>query len=143
MVTENEDDREMTPAPPGTTAATAPEQPQDHWDVEEDGITWHRIHVVPRQALYVPSGDSQAPHEHFQDLRRTTILRPGQPQKNRTVLQDDWRLPDASKSMPFSWTGTTTFILRTDRRAPPGDDDVQMEQQPTCLLYTSPSPRDA
>ncbi|CAK9009019.1 Copia protein [Durusdinium trenchii] len=132
VVTEDEDDTEMTPAPPETTTATAPEQPQDHWDVEEDGITWHRIHVVPRQALYVPSGDSQAPHEHFQDLRRTTILRPGQPQRNRTVLQDDWRLPDASRSMPFSWTGTTTFILRTDRRAPPGDDDVPMEQQPTA-----------
>ena len=134
VVTEDEDDTEMTPALPETTTATAPEQPQDHWDVEEDGITWHRIHVVPRQALYVPSGDSQAPHEHFQDLRRTTILRPGQPQKNRTVLQDDWRLPDASRSMPFSWTGTTTFILRTDRGAPPGDDDVQMEQQPTAPL---------
>ena len=90
----------MTPAPPGTTAATAPEQPQDHWDVEQDGITWHRIHVVPRQALYISSDDGQAPHEHFQDLRRTTILRPGQPQRNRKVLQNDWRLPDASRSIP-------------------------------------------
>ena len=100
VVTENEDDREMTPAPPGTTAATAPEQPQDHWDVEEDGITWHRRHVVPRQALYISSDDGQAPHEHFQDLRRSTILRPGQPQRNRKVPQNDWRLPDASRSIP-------------------------------------------
>ena len=51
MVTEDEDDTEMTAAPPETGTTDAPAQPQDHWDVEEDGITWHRIHVVPRQAL--------------------------------------------------------------------------------------------
>ena len=57
-------------------------------------------------------------------------------------MRDDWRLPNASRGMPFHWIGTTTFILRTDRRQPApamttppiGDatgEDQPMDQDPT------------
>ncbi|CAK9107466.1 Copia protein [Durusdinium trenchii] len=57
-------------------------------------------------------------------------------------MRDDWRLPNASRGMPFHWIGTTTFILRTDRRQPApamttppiGEatgEDQPMDQDPT------------
>ena len=93
------------------------EQPQDYWDVHEDGITWTRVHVQPRQQLFVPRNDPGVPWQSFQPDRLTTIRRP-LPYTERTVLRDDWQLPDADRSMPFSWTGSTTFTMRvfaTDR----------------------------
>ena len=93
------------------------EQPQDYWDVHEDGITWTRVHVQPRQHLFVPRDDPGVPWQSFQPDRLTTIRRP-LPYTERTVLRDDWQLPDADRSMPFSWTGSTTFTMRvfaTDR----------------------------
>ena len=114
------DDEEELPEAPDTEAMAPDPQPahQDYWDIEEDGITWHRIHVTPRQALYTPTNDDRAPWQNFQDIRRTVIMRPHQPARNRTVFQDDWTLPNATRSMPFQWTGSTTFVLRTVVLAP-------------------------
>ena len=112
MVIEDEDDIMEPPTPPADT----PREEQDHWDVDEDGLVWIRIHVRPRQTLYVPIVDDQALAQDFQDARTTPIRMLEQPHNNRIVLRDDWRLPNATRGMPFHWTGTTTFTLRIDRR---------------------------
>ena len=105
---EADDDIPMLPGPSNVEAAP---EPQDHWDVHEDGITWTRIHVQPREELYVPRDDQTVPWQNFRPDRLTTIRRPP-PFTQRTVLQDDWQLSDASRRMPFSWTGSTTFTMR-------------------------------
>ena len=131
------DDEEEMPEAPDTEATAPDPQPaqQDYWDIEEDGITWHRIHVSPRQALYTPNNDDTAPWQNFQDIRRTVIMRPHQPARNRTVFQDDWTLPNATRSMPFQWTGSTTFVLRTDRHS-------GSSSSPPNVPTTTPTPMD-
>ena len=69
--------------------------PEDHWDVEENG----HLHSRPRPAtadnILCANIREHAPWRDFQDSKTTTIR----------------------------WTGTTTFVLRTDRKtataAPP------------------------
>ena len=53
VVTEDEDDI-MEPMADAIADTPAPAEPDDHWDVKEDGLTWTGVHVRPRQTLYVP-----------------------------------------------------------------------------------------
>ena len=41
----------------GQSDTSAPAEADDHWDLDEDGFTWTRVHVRPRQTLYVPTTD--------------------------------------------------------------------------------------
>ena len=108
VLTEDEEEQDT----PASAEIQAPQA--DYWDVEEDGLTWHRVHIAPRHNLYVPSNDDTAPWQDFQSSRLTTIRR-APPLNNRAVLQDDWTLDNADRAMPFAWTGDTTFTLRTGR----------------------------
>ena len=69
-------------------------------------------------------------------------------------MRDDWRLPNASRGMPFHWTGATTFVLRTDRRQPASPmttppigettgDHQPMDQDPTTSSLTGSQQDDA
>ena len=134
---EADDDIPMLPGPSNVEAAP---EPQDHWDVHEDGITWTRIHVQPREELYVPRDDQTVPWQNFRPDRLTTIRRPP-PFTQRTVLQDDWQLSDASRRMPFSWTGSTTFTMRvTGQQGSPTTPVTSITGNMPSNETTEPSP---
>ena len=71
IMTDDEEDTQETPSTEATTGPDPQPAQQDYWDIEEDGVTWHGIHVAPRQALYTPTNDDGAPWQNFQDIRRT------------------------------------------------------------------------
>ena len=60
MVAEDEDDI-MEPMADAITDTPAPAESNHHWDVDENGLTWTRVHVRRRQTLYVPTIDKYAP----------------------------------------------------------------------------------
>eukprot|EP00438_Fugacium_kawagutii_P008129 Skav234370 [mRNA] locus=scaffold2071:53675:57820:- [translate_table: standard] len=99
-----------------STTTVTPPPTDDYWDVSDDGLTWTRVHVVPRQALYVPTEDSTAPVDTFRTDRWTTIRRP--PLPGRTVLQDDWTVA-TTQQMPYTWVGDTMFKVKIHQTTSP------------------------
>ena len=107
VLTEDEEDPE--PAQEHTTQVEGTSTTPAIADPAATPTDYYRIHVEPRQRLFVPGND--APKDQFLDARLTTIRRPNQP---RTVLRDDWHAANADRGMPFHWTGSTTFKLRIE-----------------------------
>ena len=96
---------------------------RDSWQVSDDRKTWTRIHNVPRKELYVPEMDAEVPSDRFTSDRLTTVRRP-LPHPARVRLRDDWRVMDASRSLHYTWTGTTTFEIDDQKD---DDSDVLVE----------------
>ena len=90
-----------------------PNNLDDYWDISEDGITWTRVPNRPRRELFVPTEERDVPCLTFRDDRLTTLRRPPPHSSSRFVIQDDWTLENASRAMPYHWTGTTTFTVRS------------------------------
>ena len=62
VVTEDEDEI-MEPLADATAASPAPAEPEDHWDVTEDGLTWtrtydHGRHFMYQQPMNMPRGET-------------------------------------------------------------------------------------
>ena len=117
---------------------------RDTWEISDDRKTWTRIHNVPRRELYVPENDSEVPVDRFSSDRLTTVRRLP-PHPPRVRLRDDWRVIDASRSLHYTWTGTTTFVIEDkmdddsdvlvelfgDTDAPPEPEEPPNEPPPT------------
>ena len=120
VVTEDEEEdaieQEAPPPDPDGDQPMAIVDAADHWDVSEDGITWIRIHVQPRRELFVPTEDPNVPCLTFRNDRLTTIRR-SPPHSQRFVMQDDWTEETAGREMPYNWTGTTTFTVRSNHNS--------------------------
>ena len=120
VVTEDEEEdaieQEAPPPDPDGDQPMAIVDAADHWDVSEDGITWIRIHVQPRRELFVPTEDPNVPCLTFRNDRLTTITR-SPPHSQRFVMQDDWTEETAGREMPYNWTGTTTFTVRSNHNS--------------------------
>ena len=118
VTTEDEDEDEILDHQQPTQdrdgdANMEPNNLDDYWDISEDGITWTRVHNRPRRELFVPTEERDVPCLTFRDDRLTTLRRPPPHSSSRFVIQDDWTLENASRAMPYHWTGTTTFTVRS------------------------------
>lgn len=71
----------------------------------------------------MPENDGEIPSDRFTSDRLTTVRRPP-PHPARVRLRDDWRVMDASRSLHYTWTGTTTFEIDDQKD---DDSDVLVE----------------
>lgn len=88
-------------------------QLQDRWQASEDGRLWTRIHNQPRRMLYVPELSEDVPVHLFKNERVTNIRRGG-PDPEHIRLRDAWKGQDGPRTMTYTWTGSTTFMVNTD-----------------------------
>ena len=75
---------------------------EDYWIKEKN--LWIRVHIVPRRALFTPTGTRHGPAgANLKSVRRTLCF---DALSRQTRHEDDWRT-DGHRSLQEEWTGLT------------------------------------
>ena len=98
--------------------------PADVWNVEKKGTKLNMIktHSVPRKELFTPSGEEDYP-VHNGDLEAVRITIGVTESGKLFEIEDNWKRPGRSgRTLPESWTGHTTFVVRASARTRINDE---------------------
>ncbi|CAK9019993.1 unnamed protein product [Durusdinium trenchii] len=127
------------------------ESGRDYWEL--NGILLRRIHVQPRQHLYIPLAADEPPVElDLINSRRKTMINYQNLIAVKKEQFDDWREVGAGEKQD-PWTGCTVFTIKrrreeheqpelsTERYADPGPQPMQIEEEaatdtPNSISYT-------
>ena len=83
----------------------------DYW-IKQPGA-WVRVHRKPRRTLFVPTGTQDGPPVGDLESARITDVYVVYSNEHREV-RDRWNNHlTASKELPYRWTGSTVFQLKT------------------------------
>ncbi|CAK0813605.1 unnamed protein product, partial [Prorocentrum cordatum] len=91
----------------GAAPPTPADDPKEDFWEREDGL-WHRVHVVPRVAMFTPIDVDGAPDAD--ELGGWRLTKVDYHNGQSDLIEDDWlRDPSPHRPLHARWTGRTTF----------------------------------
>jgi hypothetical protein len=90
-----------------------------------------KTHSVPRKELFTPSGEEDYP-VHNGDLEAVRITTGVTESGKLFEIEDNWKRPGRSgRTLPESWTGHTTFVVRASARTRINDESGSAQNSST------------